>query len=876
MKHPLIRSVSLVMLASLVSVSALAQTESAPPASPSAPATAPVPSATPTSKAEVIQVTGSRIKRKDLDVASPLTIYGREDIENTGAETVTDVVKSLPSAVGNSVTTTTTNGGGGGSGNIALRGLDSTSTLILVNGRRLPVDANGSSPDLNSIPVGAIERIEVLQDGASAIYGSDAIAGVVNIITRKNYEGLDANVYFGRSHKGDMETKNYDLAYGVANDKGSMVLGLNYYKQEGVKSRDRQVSREAINKSSSTPTGTIRGLPGGVQVIDPVTNLPAPSTVERYNYSQVTSAIMNQDRKSLFFNGDYQLTDTVKGFVETSFTNVESSYTSAAVPIFTANETGDITVAADNQFNAFGVPISDVRRRLVELGPREQASSSDTLRFVAGLQGEVKTWTWDLAANRGDVDVISQNKNIISKTNLMLGIGGPTACGPLTTVGCVPVNILGGPGSITAAQLDWLRLNATDYAKTSLTSYTFNTAGELLETPFGLISMAAGAEVREETYDNQTDSNSQKFNTIGNTNQRATKGDRQVKEVYLEFQVPVTKVVEIDLAARYSDYDDFGDTTNPKVGLKITPLDGLTVRGTYATGFRAPDLTELNQGDAESFQALNDPCTEAGACASGDADPSINQYLTISGGNKDLEAEKSKSYTFGLAYSYQNAINAKADYWVIDTENAIDTNPQFIIDQFRANGTFADRVTVDAQNNITQINAVALNLAARRIKGLDLGVDYALQNTASGTYTFNLLATHFINYQNQADATSDFTNVVGKYSDAAGGGRGSIPKWKGLFDVGYAIADVSAGVTMNYVSRLDDGVGDGAAKLDAWRTYDARVAYSFNDYGKLTLGIDNVTDKAPPTSAAAFNDNIDARTHNLIGRFYYARYGFKI
>ncbi|RZA23562.1 MAG: TonB-dependent receptor, partial [Proteobacteria bacterium] len=653
MRNPVINPVSFILLASLVSVNVYAQTEEAaptatqtedaqaplPPAPPSPPAppvpnAAPVPANAATGKSEVIQVTGSRIKRKDLDVASPLTIYGREEIQNSGAETITDVVKSLPSAVGNSVTTSTTNGGGAGAGNIALRGLDSTSTLVLINGRRLPVDANGDSPDLNSIPVGAIERIEVLQDGASAIYGSDAIAGVINIITRKNFEGLDASVYFGRSHKGDMDTKNYDLAYGVTGDKGSMTLGLNYYTQDKVKSRDRGVSRTAIRPSAASGTG-IAFIGDDALTIDPATGAQQDWNGSRFNYSDITDAIMAQDRKSIFLSGEYELSSSVKAFIETSFTNTESQWNSAPVPIFTSQETGGITIAADNPFNPYGVPVTDAIRRLVELGPRDQSASSDTLRFVAGLQGEIGKWNWDIAANHGEVDTISKNDNIINKSNLIVGLGGPGACGGLTALGCVPVNILGGPGTIDAAQLDWLRLNATDYAKTYVNSYTFNTSGQIAEFNWGSVNMAAGVEVREESYNNQTDANSEKYNTIGNTNQKSTKGDRDVKEIYVEFGVPVGKFVEFDLAARYSDYSDFGDSTNPKFGLKITPVQGLTVRGTYGTGFRAPGLTELYQGSAENFAELIDVCQVPGTCAAGDSDPTDFQWLVIQGGNPE-------------------------------------------------------------------------------------------------------------------------------------------------------------------------------------------------------------------------------------------------
>ncbi len=910
MKHSIISAISVVLLSSLVTAQAqdkegndlaptpatpetaesppappLSETPS-PPAPPSAPRVAnPEPGAIGKGKPEVISVTGSRIRRKDLDVASPLTIVGREEIANSGAETVTEVIKQLPSAVGNSVTTTTTNGGSGGSGNIALRGLDPSSTLVLLNGRRLPKDAGGQTADMNSIPVAAIERIEVLQDGASAIYGSDAIAGVINIITRKNIDGLDVNLYFGRASRGDLETKNYDLVYGTGNEKGNMVFGLNYYTQGNIASRDRDVSKNILGPSAATPNShvTIAGVtPKAGVIVDPafVGTTPASgnyipySPASAYNYSEITDAVMSQDRKSVFLSGDYAVTSSIKAFFESTFTNTFSKYNMAPTPLFTNRETGGIVVAADNPYNTFGQVLTDVKKRFLELGPREIDTKSDTLRFVGGLQGEIGKWGWDVSANHGEVNVSSTTQNLVNKSNLIVGLGGPGACGALATLGCVPVNVLGPYGSIDGPQASWLRLSATGLTDTTMNSYTFNTNGELAKLDFATINMAAGVEIRDETYQNNTDANSQKYNTVGSANQKSTDGDRTLREAYVEFSIPTGKVVEFDLAARYSDYSDFGSTTNPKIGLKINPIDGLTLRGTYSTGFRAPSLPELYQGTQENFAQLHDPCQEAGACPV-QSDENIIQFLALEGGNRNLKAEKSKSYTYGLAYTYGNAFNAKADYFVINTENAIDTSPQFIIDQFRANGTFADKITLDTQNNITIIEANALNLAKRSVKGLDLGADYTLRNTGSGTYALNVIASHYINYQNQADATSAPVNVVGTYVDEASGGRGSIPSWKGLAAFDWNLASVNAGIQLNYVSGLH---ADGAdiSNLDAWRTYDLHVGYDFARAGKVTLGVDNVTDKEPPVTDAAANDNIDARTHNLIGRFYYARYGFQI
>ncbi len=836
-------------------------------------------------KREVIAVTGTRIKRMDMDVATPVTVVGKDEIAASGKQTVTDIVKTLPAAVGNSVSTTTTNGGGEGSGNIALRGLDASSTLVLLNGRRLPLDSSGSSPDLNSIPVAAIERIEILQDGASAIYGSDAIAGVINIITRKDYDGLDFNIYFGQSSRGDLKTRSIDLSYGVTNDKGSLLLGVNSYSQGKIHSRDREVSKQSLHPSAATPNAHV--------TIDDKTDLiskPAWSgtkatpdefnkftSQDKYNFSSITDAVMAQNRKSIFIGGDHNFSEHLKGFVESHFTQTYSTYDSAPTPVFLSQETGNLKVSKDNIFNGFEQDLSDVKKRMLQFGPRTSESHSDTSRTIVGVQGDWATWNWDLAYNKGESQVRSGTKNLVNKTNLQLGIGDPSHCAAVSNLGCVDVNILGPDGSLTDAMVDWLKIASTSQTQTLVDSYTLNFTNDTIDSPLGKFGVAIGAEYRKEGYNNTPDSNSQSYNTIGSTNGKATEGNRSVREAYLEFTLPVKSIAEINLATRYSDYSDFGGTSNPKIGLKVFAAPGLTLRGSYSKGFRAPSLVELYQGQVENFAQLSDPCQEEGApnCTK-QADPNISQFLALQGGNPKLEPEKSTSFTYGLAYNL-SSFNAKVDYFQIETKNAIQTDPQFVIDQFRNNGLFKDKVKVDENNNITQIEATALNLSTRKVEGVDLAFDYALRKTATGNYFFNLMGSHYIKYLNQADKSAPLENVVGKYSDAANGGRGSIPKWKGMFDATWSgEQNIDAGFTANYVSSLTASDAETYTQLDAWKTYDIHAGYSWLQYGKLTVGVNNVLDAKPPVTDGAYNDNIDARTHNLIGRFYYARWGVQL
>ncbi|SMF64826.1 TonB-dependent receptor [Pseudobacteriovorax antillogorgiicola] len=845
-------------------------------------------------KAERIQVTGSRIKRMDMEGSSPITVIDRQAIEISGSQTVTDVLKTLPAVVGNSVTTSTTNGGGGGAGNITLRGLPATATLVLLNGRRLPNDGlAGETPDLNAIPVAAIERIEVLKDGASAVYGSDAIAGVVNIITKKDFTGTSVDVYAGAASEGDLETTSVSVTYGAASDKGNIMIGVNHYRQGNVRSADRDVSSYPLGGGSSAiPNGSAVVTTAGsgftcadgeescrVTVRDGVTEITGVGDFrevsgDEYNYSELTDAIMAQERRSVYLYGNYDISDTVRANLTSTYTNTLSNYQSAPTPIFTAFETGSLTMAADNEFNPFGEALTDVRRRMTDFGPRQSTFDSNVTNLVLGLEGDLLDigWGWNFDYNYGNTKTIETAENLVNKANFTASISSPAVCDALEELGCVPVNMFGPDGSLSAEQIAWLKTEANIRGEADTESFVFNIGGEIGSLPGGPISIAGGLEYRREAIKFRPDGQTSSFNSIGNTNFKPTSGDREVSEAYLEALLPVVKMVDVELAARYSSYDDFGNTFNPKVGLKFKPVQDFILRGTYSTGFRAPSLRELYQGEAENFAFLNDPCaSDASKCNGGpQSDSSLFQFLALEGGNEDLDPEESTSYTFGLAYSPSWGLNVKADYFFVETKNAIDINPQFIVDQYRNNGLFSDKIVLDSNNNIRTIQATALNLAARKVKGVDFGVDYT---TRFGTDRFGvaLTGTKFLEYLNQADKSSDFVDVVGKFVDAASEGVGSIPDHKLNLGFSYGVGGFTLNLTNNYTSKLEAEGSDLDKDFEAWLTHDVQATYTVTSWATtFTLGADNITNKEPPSSDAAFNDNIDARTHNLIGSFYYA------
>ncbi|WIO74181.1 TonB-dependent receptor [Porticoccaceae bacterium LTM1] len=848
---------------------------------------------------EEVVITGSRIIRKDLEGASPVTILDRQTIELSGTNNVNEILKTLPAISGNMLTLATTNGGGEGTTNVTMRGLPATATLVLINGRRLAPDADsGETPDISMIPVSAIERIEVLKDGASAIYGSDAIAGVINFITRTDYDGLSINVGYGEASEGDFANKEASITFGKTFDEGHILVGVSYADNDPVKSRDRDISAVTQTPSSAPPWGNffvesvdpdnLLTLGNGSMITNPTAADFRPfGDGDAYNYSVITDAVMSQERTSVWASGSYKITDEIDLFFDSSFSQTEGGYDSAPTPVFTTFEFPSLTISALNPYNPWGVDITDGRRRFLELGPRTTNFEYDNFRFITGLRGEFdNSWRWEMAWNFNTADGLQNNTNIVNKTRLQLALGDPANCTAVASQGCVPLNIFGSglAGAITPEMQRWILEETNESSGTELQSWHADFSGDLFELGAGTVGSAFGIEYREEDIEFNPDGTTAAFQSIGNTNYGPTSGDRSVKEVYAEFLVPLMENVDLELATRYSDYSDFGSTTNPKIGFKFRPLDSLLLRATYSEGFRAPSLRELYQGAQENFGFFTDPCADAAnvgvlpGCTV-QSDPSLIQFLAQEGGNTSLKAEESESITAGFVWTPVDNLNFSFDYFNVKTDNAIDTNAQFVIDQ-NALGTsgFVDRVLRTGTGNIQLVDAVALNLASREVTGFDFAVDYSI-DTDSGSWKFKWEGTWIDEYLNQADSSSDFVDVAGVFVDDAAAGTGSIPELKYTLNALWTYENWTVSWTTNYVDELEEQEflgGDVVHVIEDWWTHDVQVNYEMTDYNTtITLGADNILDNQAPRATTGFNDNIDARTHNLIGSYFYLKASIK-
>ena len=841
------------------------------------------------------KITGSRIHHSAHNGSAPVDIITAPDIDVSGAQTLGELLKFVPAVAGNSASTAISNGGDG-TATVTLRGLPSSNTLVLINGRRIVNDGlAGESVDLNSIPPAAVERIEILKDGASAIYGSDAIAGVVNIIMKQDFHGLLLEGFYGEASRGDLETQTQTFQYGTGLPNGSFYVSASHYEQKALFSRDREVSANADSRaqggtdqrSSATPAARITLADGSVVIPEGEQFRPA-SDEDLFNFQALTTAVVPLIRNNVYANVSYDFSEQVTGRFEASYSDTEAEAVLAPTPVFTAFEQLPLTVSADNIYNPFGSDIEDVRRRLVEFPERTQRNDSETRMISATMEGLYDNWNWDINYNWSYAKASEQTRNIVNAENLARALGPAEACTGDTADGCTAVNLLGSPGSITEDQVRYIRVSGEVSGYSKLSALSVNISNELMQVRHGTADLALGLEHRQESTSKRPDELLATVGTLGASNFQATRGERKVIELYAEVALPLWKsssgfyATDFDAAIRYSDYSDFGGTTNPKVGLRVQLGPALLLRSTYAYGFRAPTLNELYEGDAEDQAFLNDPCaiaTNVGVLEGCQqlADPTRNQFLTIKGGNPDLDAETSRSLGLGFVWTPRSVagLMMSADYFLINQDDVVASSAQFIVNQNAQKGLFEDNIKRDALGNLQQVLARNVNVGHRQVQGVDLALAYHHPRRSWGQLSFTGSATYIAELLTKLDATDLEIDLAGTFKDEASEGLGGIPQWKGQLGLRWSDQRWRGNYEVHFISALEETIpGTTQTRdIDPWVVHDVQLSYEFDVLEGLrwSLGVDNVLDEDAPLAVSAFNDNIDGRTHDLKGRFWYSK-----
>ena len=846
------------------------------------------------------RVTGSRIRRSGYTGGAPVDILSSPDIELSGAQTIGELLKFVPAVSGNAISTAIANGGDG-TATVTLRGLPASNTLVLINGRRVANDGlAGDSVDLNSIPPAAVERIEILKDGASAIYGSDAIAGVVNVIMKQDFHGFLAETYYGQAERGDLETTTHTLQYGTGLPEGSFFISASFYNQEPVYSRDRKVSANADSRrlggtdqrSSGTPDARVT-IPGGDTLIAQGSGYRPATDEDLFNFQSFTTAVVPLERTSLYSNASYDFSERITGFIDLSYLDTRATASLAPTPVFTAFEQTPLTVAADNLYNPFGVALEDVRRRLIEFPERRQRNTSQATRFSAVLEGLVADWNWDVAYNWSRSEAQETTSGIVNAERLARAIGPAQNCLGPPLDSCVAVNLLGTAGTITQDQVDYIRAQGEVSGYSKLAGSAINISRAIAGLPAGKADIAFGVEYRREATSKKPSALLAATSTIGATNFEATRGERDILEFYLESVVPLWKSLDglrsfdIEAALRVSDYSDFGSTTNPKLSVRWQFDPSLLLRSNYAAGFRAPSLNELYEGSTEEQAFINDPCTQprnvgTAAGCSQLADPTRNQFLVVKGGAPDLEPETSDSYSVGMLWTpgHLPGLTFSADYFAVEQKNVVSSSAQFVVNQNAFSGAFPDRVSRDDMGNLTLVTANNLNIGERKVKGMDFAFTWHVPQKRWGQLSVTGGASWIWEYRARLDRSAPALDLAGTFRDEASEGLGGIPEWKTQLGLRWQHDRWTGSYQLHYVGEMKETIPGTALTrdIDAWTVHDLQLNYTFKVFNglRLTLGVDNVLDEDAPLAASAFNDNIDGRTHELKGRYWYTRLSQRI
>ncbi|MCL1113506.1 TonB-dependent receptor [Shewanella basaltis] len=906
-------------------------------------------------KVERIEVTGSRIKRTDLETASPVTVISAEQMKLQGIQDVGQFLQNSSVMSGSPAMTTTNNGGNGGTF-VELRGLGSVRTLVLVNGRR-PV-----SSDFQNIPSSMIERIEVLKDGASATYGADAVAGVVNIITRKDFEGLEVNAQVKNSFDvSENKQTSFSLVAGKAFDVGHLVFGVDYVKQEEVYQGDTSIdfmnypwqvwgdeAEESFWKngligtgdnanvievgSGSTPCGNFylaSGGPsqtngtcdGGIATIDDMRDyVGGGPNNDTYNYAPVNYLQTPYEKLNFFIEGQFELTDTVRAYTETRINKRESRQELAAVPYDTLYDpaysgvTPDGTefngVSADNYYNPFGEDVVRSRRRMLEGG---RSFEQDVTRFqqVIGFEGDIgDSYYFDVNYNYGHSQIISTDFGQLYGPNLAKAMGpsfmdanGNVVCGtedaPISD--CVSMNVFGGPGSVTQEMLDYVTAPLVDSEVYTLQTITAFIGGDLVELPAGAITGGVGYEYREEEYTARSDSGKFMGEVTGNKS-KGTQGSFNVNSLFAEFRIPVLRdlplveSLELPVGVRYDDFSAFGGSTTYQLGAEWKVVDGLMVRTTYGTVFRAPTISDLYAPGSDSFPSATDPCSSAnwgsltsaqqGFCmadgvANGGSNNLDSQQLAQVGGNEELQPEEGDTFTVGIAYSpnFIDGFGITVDYWSIEIDNVIDS----IGSNDSLKGCYLGGIETLCNNiertngEISYLSEKSENLSRMTAKGIDVDANYAFSALA-GDFSLNLSWTHFLERENQVYNSDTFTfemqDLNGLFENDT-----SYATDKINFTANYTWEDLTIAYAANYISSLDYdellywGTTEGHTyTVDSYLYHDISATYSFDTGTTISVGVENFTDEQPPYIEPAFNGNTDESTYRLFGASWYARF----
>lgn len=793
-----------------------------------------------------IEVTGSRLKRADIEGAVPVIVIDRASIDATGDVSVADVLRDSTFASfgnfrpqsGSSAQSLAT---------VDLRGLGSGRTLVLIDGRRAPTNpmSASSGSDLNAIPLAAVERIEILSDGASAVYGSDAIGGVVNVILRKDFNGAELRYGFGSTAVTGGDLEDASAVFGTASDRGRLIGGASYSSRGMVFTRD-QIGGDVLGVSTygnNYQNAGWQAVPGFDCNANGFWMIPGTNTCS-FDFNSVAANEASVENTSVFVRGDYQINDDWTVYMTATTTKVETFGRYAPVPgqVRAAEGTVQDLVHGDGRATVY-------RHRFAAAGNRDNYTDTTNSDYLVGFTGQLTdTISVDFGARRTDYKYIENGYGYIiqSLAEAQINAGNYLLTDPFGA----SQDVL---NSFTAT------IGRNSFYKSA--EYFGSVNFDLFEMGGGISNAVVGAEYREDRFQDLYDSLSQAGVVLGSSG-GASAGSRDVTSAYFEWLLPFTSAFDITLAGRYDKYSDYGNDFSPKIAARWQPLDNLTFRASWGQGFRAPGLDILTQAPSFSAEPVNDPRTCAAVNQPATCQLQVDTYFIA---NPSLASEQSDQYSIGVVYDPVDWLDLSLDYYNITVEDTISQiGAQDIINSDNDPGTYGPipagmEIIRDPANgnSIVEITAGYANAGDLKTDGLDFRANTDFDFGTAGRLQNRLT----VSWINKYDVTTP-QNIVIEYAGLPG-----YPELRANLANDWAYGDWNFTWNVNYI----EGQSDSDSNVGGYATNDVQVSWSAPWNGKIAVGATNVGDRYPelvPFDGRPWNFYL----YDAYGRTVYLRY----
>lgn len=837
---------------------------------------------------EEVMVTGSRIATSVTDTPRPVTVLSAENLELAGLENVADVLRGTTY---NTMGSYREQSGSsfGGAALIDLKGLGPDRTAVLINGRRVPGNpfTGSSAVDLATIPMSAVDRVEILTDSASAIYGADAIGGVINIIMKKNFDGGIIEISAARPERDDANTDNVKATFGSSNETGSVLFSIDWQKKGYIADSDRDYS--GLNYLSNAPVPTdgvdITGANGGgntglatdfssaftvgdcdesyyVEMLNP---FGIPGTGCGYIYSDISVMTMGVERFSTFLDARKTLPGGHEVYLENR-TSLSETFGRFAPAI------GPFVIDASAPINDQGETYL-LYHRFVAHGPRDDYARMTEFDTVGGINGSLfdDAVDYDIGARRYNYSAAEFGNNYVLESVIS----------DLVTDGEYDPTNPNDPANADAIAQS--KATLTRDLSSEVTAFYGTLSGMTDMAGIGL-GWAAGLEQSSEDYQDLYDSYREAQNVIGSAGNSAA-GTRERWAAFAEVEAYVLDNLDVNFAVRYDDYDDFGDNLSPQISARYAPADFLTIRASAGQGFKAPSLSDMYSLYAADFQQATDltRCAaqvDAGQVASED-DCATTQIEAYTGGNPELKAETSNNLNIGFVIEPIYDLNISLDYYQIEIDDVVtslELEDVFALEQANnlPDGIVINRgaadsdgvpgvVTLCAGQNPPDcglINANA-NLNKRKVAGADLRLEY-LVDTSFGSFKPELQWSHVIEYKE---------TTIGGEIDRLGKQNGStiFPTDRVNFNLAYQRGNLAVNYLYNWISEVDATSG---GKFEAWDMHTVNATYDVLDNVELSVGIRNLTDEDPSIDTnSGWNSGTSSASlsmYDVAGRTYLA------